>query len=295
MKTTFQRIYTEDNLELSGLLYEPDIPTKTAVAHVHGMAGNFYENKFVDFIAKTLTNNGIAFCPFNNRGAEYIEDVIVLQKDGYTTKWIGETREKFSDCVLDIKAHLDFLSQSGFETIHLQGHSLGCVKAIYYLSKTQDKRVASLIIISPPDMLGLVRTGEEKQKFSKFLEKAKQMVKEGKGNDLMPWMVWGEYPISANTYLDLFGDNSEAGVFNFYKPHDEFKMLSSIKVPIVALMGRKDDSFTASIEKTFELIKNKAKSSPRVETKIIGEALHSYRGHEQQLADAILDWVKSFK
>lgn len=69
MRTSFCRIYIKDGLELHGLLYKPDKKTNKVVAHVHSMAGNFYENKFLDNLAKILTSNGIAFCPFNNRSS----------------------------------------------------------------------------------------------------------------------------------------------------------------------------------------------------------------------------------
>ena len=51
MKTSLHRITTSDGIELVGLLYEPEVATKKILVHVHGMAGNFYENKFLDAIA----------------------------------------------------------------------------------------------------------------------------------------------------------------------------------------------------------------------------------------------------
>ena len=45
------KLKTEDNIELTGLLYKPKEETKKIVVHVHGFAGNFYENSFVDFQA----------------------------------------------------------------------------------------------------------------------------------------------------------------------------------------------------------------------------------------------------
>ena len=81
MKVSTKRIYTKDGIELFGLLYEPDSKSNTVLVHVHGMGGNFYENKFLDAIAETLTSNGIAFFTFNNRGCEFIKDLYEV-KDG---------------------------------------------------------------------------------------------------------------------------------------------------------------------------------------------------------------------
>lgn len=292
MQTSFHRVYTSDKLELQGLLYEPDKKTKRAVLHVHGMAGSFYENKFLDFIAKKLTPKGWAFCAFNNRGTGFISDFFKKTKKPEEYVGIGNSREKFEDCLIDIKAWVDFLSKQGFNKIHLQGHSLGSVKVPYYQAKTQDKRIKSLVLLSPPDMIGLIK--EDKKKYEKDLNQAKQMVKQGKGNEFMPERIWDWYLLSANTCLNFFAEGSEVAVLNFHNPQDEFKILSQVKVPIFAVMGTKDDALVTSIEKTMRLIKEKAKSSPRVETKIIKGALHSYRGHEQQLADAVYSWLKTF-
>ncbi len=56
MKTSLQRLQTKDGIELVGLMYEPDAGSKEILVHVHGMSGNFYENTFLDAIAKKLTD-----------------------------------------------------------------------------------------------------------------------------------------------------------------------------------------------------------------------------------------------
>ncbi len=293
MKTSFHRIYTKDSLELHGLLYEPDKKAKTVLAFIHGMGGNFYENKFLDNLAETLTQNNIAFCPFNNRGNSFMTDFLKKTEKGIKFVTIGNANEKFEDCVLDIKAHIDFLQKQGFTNIHLSGHSLGSPKIAYYAAKTKDKRIKSLIFISPSDMLGLVR--EEPKRFKQNITMAKRMIKQKKGNELMPTRVWDEYPITANTYLSIFGDDSKAVIFNFYNPELGYKILSQIPFPIFTTMGRKDDVLVIPIEDIMRIIKEKAKSSPRREHEIIGDAPHSYRGFEESLTKAILTWIKSFR
>jgi len=291
MKTSFQRITTEDGLELHGLLYEPDEGSKTVVAHVPGMAGNFYENKFLDSLAKTLTKNGIAFSPFNNRGNSYITTFTKKVNDKIDCVKVGSAYEKFEDCLKDIKAHIDFLENQGFSNIHLCGHSLGTPKIVYYLGKSQDKRIKSLILLSPSDMLGLARGN--KQRFEEEIAEARKLVKEGRGSNLLSREVWDEYPISASTYLNFFDDYSETGVLNFHKPDDKFKVFSSIPQPIFAVMGRKDDVLIVPIEKIMEMIKKNARSSQKCEYEILGDSAHNYMGFEQQLADTVLRWTRN--
>ncbi|MDB5259000.1 MAG: hypothetical protein JWO73_208 [Candidatus Taylorbacteria bacterium] len=298
MKTSLKRIYTKDSIELVGLLYEPEAPAgqkscQKVLSHIHGMEGNFYENAFLDAIAKTLTDNGIAFFAFNNRGCEAIKDLSKMVDGKKTLIRIGNAYEKFEESALDVAASIDFLEKEGFTEIHMAGHSLGCAKLAYYLSETNDGRVQSALFLSPSDMLGLVRANKER--FASEIEAAAQMIAAGKGDQLMPNQVWDEYPISAATYLSLFGDDSKCGIFNFYDPADKLAALSKIHCPAIAIMGRKDDALTVPMDETMERFAKALANSPRVETNILGDANHGYDGYEQQLADAIRDWLVSFE
>ncbi len=292
MKTSLHRIYTEDGLELHGVLYAPDAGTKKVLVHVHGMGGNFYENKYPDALAKTLTDAGFAFCTFNNRGTEMIKETYRVAEDGsQEIVRVGTAYEKFADSVLDIDASFDFAQKQGFEEIHLSGHSLGAPKAAYYLAKRSDASIRSVLFLSPADMLGLVRA--DTKRFEQDIAEATQMASEGRGEDLLPRWVWGEYPISARTYLDLFADDSEAAIFNFYNPNDPLELLGKIRIPAFAVMGRKDDALVIPIEDTFNRLEQALTASPKVETRILGDADHGYRGDEQALADVVRAWLVS--
>lgn len=289
MKTSFHRIDTADGLELHGLLYEPDSATKSVLVHVHGMGGNFYENKYVDFLAATLVHAGIALCVFNNRGCELMKDTYKTEKDS-TQKIVrvGGAYERFEDCVLDIKATVDFVEKK-FSDIHLSGHSLGCPKTSYYVTETNDVRIKSLALLSPSDMLGLVRA--EYETFLETHAEATKLVSEDKGDQLLTNDLWDDVPLSASTYLSLFGDRANVGIFNFYDPGDSLEILGKITIPTFAVMGRNDDALTVSIEQTFSRIEKAMHNNKKVETKILGDANHGYRGHEQEIADVITQWV----
>jgi len=292
MKTTFHRIYTSDGLELHGLLYEPDVTTTSILIHVHGMAGNFYENKFVDFIARALTDADIAFCSINNRGYEYIKDTYRIV-DGAAPEFarIGTAFERFEDSVKDIDAFIQFVTEQGYSDIHLSGHSLGCAKVAYYMSETADARIHSISLLSPSDMLGLVRANSIN--FERDLTEAQDLVSTGKGAQLLTNWVWDEYPLSANTYFNLFADNAATGIFNFFDSNDTLESLNRITVPTYAVMGRKDDALTIDIETTFERLEKVLINSPKVKTEILGDANHGYRGHEAELATALTNWITS--
>jgi pimeloyl-ACP methyl ester carboxylesterase len=288
MKTTFVRVSTKDNLELHGLLYEPDKPTKKAILHVHGMAGNFYENRFLDNMAKTYTAGGHTFCTFNNRGHDYIADFRKTDTNENKFVRIGEVNEKFEECVLDVEAWINFLNSKGYNQIVLQGHSLGTVKVAFYQATKMDSRVNGIVLASPSDMLGLIK-GEKD--FAEFMETAQKMVLQGKGKELMPKQIWNEYPITAETFLNFFSENSKTAIFNIFEKKPS--VLAKIKVPIFAFLGSQDDVIIKTPEKDFEILKSIAKNCPRFETYVIKGAIHVYFKHEQEVADRILEFCKS--
>ena len=165
VNTKLIRIITKDKLLLSGALYTPVRSTDKAIFHIHGMAGNFYENKFLDNMAETYTANGYAFLSINTRGSGSFSDFpIEGTKEEY--KRIGNAYEIFEESIYDIKAGIDFLQKEGYTEIILQGHSLGSVKVAYYVAETQDKRISKLILISPSDMVGLTEDKDHERRMT---------------------------------------------------------------------------------------------------------------------------------
>ncbi len=68
---------TEDGLALEGLCCSPSVPAvagRTAFLHCHGFAGNFYANRFVDEIARVVTNRGHTFLSVNTRGHDSVAE-----------------------------------------------------------------------------------------------------------------------------------------------------------------------------------------------------------------------------
>lgn len=289
MKTTLHRLITKDNLELVGLLYEPDSGSNKILVHVHGMAGNFYENRFLDYIAETLTLNGIAFFAFNNRGTEFIKDMYKIEGEKRNVVRLGDTYEKFEDCLLDIKAAIDFAESKGFSQIHLSGHSLAGPKVAYYSANAEDKRILSVIFLSPADMVGLARADKD---FERDITTAKKMIAEGKGKEIIPFDIWGDCILSADSYMNLSDESSDVAIFNFYNPQDELRVLGKITIPSVTIMGRKDHVVIVPIEDLMGRIEKAMILSPKVETKILGDADHAYNGYGQELADALKTWVQ---
>lgn len=289
MKTTFYRTKTTDNLRLDGLFFEPDQKSSIGILHIHGMAGNFYENVFLDLMAEEYTKVGYAFLTVNTSGHDFITDLqVVGEREQYKRK--GQIFEKFEDCVLDIDTWLKFFKSKGYDRLILQGHSLGAVKVVYYLYKKPKSDVVALILASPPDMLGLVRVEAEKKNFERDLTEARKLVAEGKGDALLSNKIWDWYYKSAQSYLNIFADSAKTDVFPILRGGD-FKELESIKIPILAFYGGTDDKTVFSPEKDLEIIQKHLKNE-KSKTLLISTAPHSYFKHEKQAALAVVNWLK---
>jgi len=143
MNTTLVRFITKDNLRLDGLLWYPTKPTTRVIIHVHGTAGNFYENLFLDTMHTEFTAKGWAFLAFNNRGAN---------DEGAQT-------EIFEDCETDIVAAIEFCKKQGFTEIVLQGHSYGCNKVTWYALQTGF--AGKIVLLAPCDMVAIKREAGE--------------------------------------------------------------------------------------------------------------------------------------
>jgi hypothetical protein len=56
------RIFSDDGLELQGLFCLPRTMKRRpfAILHIHGLAANFYANRFIDIVADKLVSKGDA-------------------------------------------------------------------------------------------------------------------------------------------------------------------------------------------------------------------------------------------
>lgn len=271
------------------MFFEPDKKFSTAILHIHGMGENFYENTFLDSMAEGYTKAGYAFLTGNNRGHDFVADFqIVGPRERH--KRIGDAFEQIEDCVFDIDAWLNFLKRKGYKRFILQGHSLGAVKAVYYLSHKKKNSFGALVLASPPDMLGLVRIKTEKDNFARDLKEARKLVKQNKNDIWLENKVWNLYYKSAKSYVNFFADNAKTDVFPILRNGD-FKELKSIKIPILAFYGGTDDAAVFSPEKDLGIIKKHLKNE-KSKTLLIGAAPHSYFKHEKQTASAVVSWLK---
>lgn len=280
---------TPDELFLRGLLFET-VQKNKIIIHIHGMSSDLYTGDYLNYMHKTYISAGIAFLTVELRGTHLVTSF----KTNKGFKIIGGAYEMFEDCIFDIQAWI----QKAFNLVWLQGASLAPSKLVYYLSETKNHKVSGLILLSPADMFGLINDPIGQKEHEICIQKAKKFIKQNRGDQLLPCLLWGQKRLSASTYINYFGDFSNARIFNYKNLHaDGWKHVEKIDVPVIAFTGTKDEGITPVIDvyKAMHILKSKLQSSPRKETTVIKGANHNFDGFGRMLTRKIISFVNDIE
>ncbi len=285
----------------------PLTPDPFCVVHVHGWDGNFYENRFVDYAAQACVRRGIGFLTGNNRGHDYIADILrdrrsqkldarcqksELRKraSGLDYVQLGGMYEKLAESVADIGAWVDFVVGRGAKRVILQGHSHGATKVVHYLATTSDPRVCGLILLSPSDDMGWVRKLLG-QRFLWVLARAREWVRAGKGRQLLPEKDF-PYPVSAATFFDCYHKGSITGSFNISRTdRKEFPELASVRVPVLLAVGTVEEYYVGSAQGFMQGIAECLENCPSFTGAVVEGAPHNYLGYERELGKVLEKWL----
>lgn len=286
-------VWTGDNLRLMGAHYKGH---ETCVIEIHGMSGNFIENYYANILGQRLAEKGYGFIYGHNRGYCHVNDIatkpVKSNGNGWNYTRIGVTYELFEDSVQDIRAWVAKAKELGYKKIILLGHSLGCNKAIYYLSGNSEQSIVGVVLASPPDMVGLVELDRYQPNHQKLLNQARSLVGAGKPREILDGKIWNWYQLSAQTYLSLFEQGGAADNLPLLRNPDTFEQLAVIKQPILSIMGEYDDIEIRGLEEDLEQIKSKATGSSDFQVKFIAGGNHNYENREETFASAVIDWVE---
>ena len=272
--------YTEDNLCLQGTYFDSG-KLDICVLFIHGQAQSIIDNYFAYVLGKYLSNNEISFLYSHNRGYSYIN--CMSKKDG-NLEINGATFEIFEDSLKDIEVWITKIKRLGYKKIILMGHSLGCNKAIYYLSKKQND-VQGLILASAPDMVGI--TKKEETEFDNLLTEAECNLKNNNPRKLLNTLIGGTGYISSATFISESLENGNVDNFPIERNPEIFEQLSTISMPILSFAG--SNEYPTYLKQ--QLLKEKAISCKSFEYQIIDDTNHFYNNKEEEVAKIILKWI----
>lgn len=282
MNQELVRIISIDEIEQPGILYTPIENTYKIVIHVHGLNGNFYENRFLDVLAKSYTDKGYAFLTFNNRGRDFITEL--LKGNDFTI--IGGSLERFKDCILDIQGVINWVKEKGYKEIILEGHSYGCNKVLYYYNRNKDDSIKKIVLLAPCDIPseGKKFLSEEEYKIAK--EEATRLINERKEKELIDFSVMANGKIAAETYYYDFLPGGENDFIRYVDGVDgKSEILNSIDIPVLVIFGNVDECvLTQPIDIVKDYLNNNIDDC---NIQVIEGADHSYTNRYEELGKVI--------
>ena len=268
--------YTNDNLMLQGTYFDSK-KKDICILFIHGQAQSILENEFAYKWGKYFSSNGISFLYGHNRGYDFIN--CMFDKKGDFV-YNGATFELFEDSLNDIQVWINRIKKFGYKKIILLGHSLGCNKALYYLSKHQEN-IDGVIFASAPDMVGITKIEEEN-----FIELYNESINSSK-NKILSKLVCGTDYISAKTFIDQTTENTPIDNFPIERNPQTFEQLSKITIPILSFCG--SDEYPTYLKQ--ELLKEKAINCPDYSYEIIENTNHFYNNKEDVISRIVKEWI----
>jgi len=279
---------TKDKVVLNGLFLKGD-KSKPIVLHIHGFEGDFFTNKFISVIANKLKENNIGFLTVQTRGMA--NDYDLNGVDGKFRRY-GAHFELLKNAYLDIDAWIEFLEKQGYYQVILQGHSLGTIKVVRYLFEgSYTDKVKKLILLAPFDKTYLAEDFT-KGKWREYLNKAKEKVKDGKGDEIIS-KHFDSIVLSYQTYVSWYEETDLSHMFNFFDKNYSFPTLNKIRIPVKVIVGTKDEYFYLSNPEkpqgAIDILKNNIKD---FSWKLVEDAKHNYNGYEDIVANGIYKFLK---
>jgi len=284
------------------LLFKPDrqTPKVLLVLHGNGTSSIFYHVEKNKIMAEKLLSKGIAYFPFNNRGAHLIKRLEKINEKGQIEKQnYGTAYEQIKDCIIDIDSALDFLKTQGYREFYLLGYSTGANKICVYNYYQPDNPISKFILAGGGDDTGLFyQQVKNKTRFCKFLSQAKTMIKQGKGQKFIPKYIL-DYPMSYQAYFDTANPDGDYNVFPFYEALNKTKLSSkklfreylSLKKPTLVVYGQNDEYCYGRVEEAVNILKKQTALQDNYSYQIIPGADHGFSQHNQELASLVSDWL----
>ncbi len=245
------RFEATDGVGLAGLLYESRSPR--ALIWLHGTGGaSVFESRRTNLLATELLACGIAFFPFNNRGAHLVRRA----GDGLG----GAAFERIRDCVFDIDGAVRELRRRGYRELYLAGHSTGANKVAVYDRLKPRNRIKRYVLLAGGDDTALMRATPAQ------LTRAREMIRARRGDELMRdrLMSWRAFYDVANP----------RGDYNVFAP--PWRQIKRIRKPSLYIYGDSDE-YAPDVAALAENV------GPNAEIVVLEDADHGFTGREGEV------------
>lgn len=280
------KVNTKRGLELKGALFAAKT-FDTVLIMITGICSNIFQNELLYSTAKLLEENSIATIIGHTHDSfscfAYTDHSTGKQKIS------GTFDDEFSMAYSDVEAYIEYARKLGFKKIILAGHSLGSNKIINYLGNTKDDFIDYFIISSPVDIM---HWWSVMPNVDICFNTAKEWIKDGRGDDILPFLFGGFSPMKAKTVIDFYKADNLKNCPVLSKK-GEIKSLYNMKPNGVFIIGSKD-SVIGDNPKNFMEQLNAWTKNPNTNIVIeVPGASHIFYGKHDIYAKTVLDCIQN--
>jgi pimeloyl-ACP methyl ester carboxylesterase len=280
--TTLVRLPTRDGVWLDGVVSEPRGRRRTALIWVHGLGSAFSSGQpLIRELSAQLAAAGIGYFKFNTRG----HDVVA----GRGARLAGAAFERFGASVEDLRTVIAFAARRGFRRLVLAGHSTGANKVLHYAARVRDRRVGAIILLGPvSDIAGEAKrigAGELRRRVA-----AAERMARRDPQALVP-RAWGF--LGARRYVSLYKPGQAEDVFPYGRPNARWTALRSVRVPIAAIIGGRDEYLDRAAGSLLDAFARNAARARSFTGIVVPRAGHGFTGHERELAEIVVRFIRS--
>lgn len=283
-------IVTPKKFILNGLWFGPQSPSKIII-FVHGLGGNAFSSHR---LITPLANSQTAVVTFSNRGHDQIASIKKIddrKKKGYSRITAGEAMEIFTDCVDDIQGAVNYvLSVAPKASIYLAGHSTGCQKSAYYLSRPgKQKFIKGVILLAPMSDYAALLKSDKNSNLKPAVNFSKNLLKKNQPQDLLPQEIWPDM-VSAQRFLSLATPESPEEIFCYAVPDKNPSIYRKIRIPVLAVLAQKDEYRGRPIKKIANWFEKNSRSE-KLSAGVIYSAPHNFYKYETRVQDLIRRFI----
>ncbi|MCX4275144.1 MAG: DUF1749 domain-containing protein [Candidatus Gastranaerophilales bacterium] len=280
------KVNTKRGLELKGAIFDAQ-GTDTVLVMLTGICSNIFQNELLYSTGKLLQENGIA--TIIGHAHDSFSCFAYTDFSTRKQKISGTFDDNFEMVYEDVEAYVKYAKELGFKNIILGGHSLGSNKIIHYLGNTKDDFIDYFIISSPVDIIHWWNVMPDVEK---CFELAQKWVKEGRGDDILPFLFGGFSPMKAKTVLGFYNADNLKNCPVLSK-RGETESLYNMKPNGSFIIGSKD-SVTGDSPKGFmEQLNLWTAHSERNRVIEVKDASHIFYGMHDIYAKTVLDCIQN--
>jgi alpha-beta hydrolase superfamily lysophospholipase len=280
VEVSLVRLRTRDGVWLDGVVAEPR-RRRAALIWVHGLGSVFSSGQpLIRELSRRLTAAGIGYLKFNTRG----HDVVA----GRGKQLAGAAFERFGQSVADIRTVIAFAAACGYRKVILAGHSTGANKVLHYAARARDRRVGGLILLGPVSDIAAATKQIGARELRQRVAAAERLARRDP-RALVP-RAWGFW--SARRYISLYRPGEAEDVFPYYRPGARWAALRSVKLPIAAIIGSRDEYLDRRPQELIDAFRHNAVRARSFTGVVLRGARHGFEKRERELADVIVRWVR---